>query len=131
MTIEQKIKELENIRDAYDDEREHCALWSGGCCGNKAACVNHFKNGCIEDKKEVEQLIDWLNDYRSRLRKEIASRPKELYAIEHIPSGKIIFNARGGCYKHLDEAKAKLDECGLCYRIVTYKLQEGGTDGQT
>ena len=125
MTLEKKIAELENIRDSYDSVRENCALWSSGCCGNKVACVNHFKNGCIGDKKEVEQLIEWLTDYRNRLRKEIEFRPKELYAIEHIPTGHIIFNARGGCYKHLDEAKNKLsrvdDDCG----IVTYKLQEG------
>lgn len=128
LTIGQKIAELENIRDSYDVVREHCALWSSGCCGNKVACANRFKNGCIGDKKEVEQLIEWLTDYRARLRKEEEFRPKELYAIEHIPSGKIIFNARGGCYKHLDEAEAKLEKVDGKCRIVTYKLQEGDAD---
>lgn len=40
-------------------------------------------------------------------------------------SGKIIFNARGGCYKHLDEAENKLSRIDGDCRIVTYKLQEG------
>lgn len=126
MTIEQKIAELENIRDSYDSVREHCALWSSGCCGNKVVCAHNFKNGCVGDKKGVEQLIEWLTDYRNRLRKEIEFRPKELYAIEYVPSGKIIFNARGGCYKHLDEAKARFKKLGEeNYRIITYKLKEG------
>lgn len=129
MTIEQKIAELENVRDSYDAVREHCVLWSGGCSGNKVACVNHLKNGCIGYKKEVEQLIEWMTDYRNRLRKEIEFRPKELYAIEHIPTGHIIFNARGGCYKHLDEAENKLSRIDGDCRIVTYKLQEGDSDG--
>jgi len=103
MTIEQKIKDLEKAAEVY-------------------------RNACVPCG-DIEQEIAWLNDYRNRLRKEIQFRPKELYALEHIPTGKIIFNARGGCYKHLDEAKAKLDKCGLCYRIVTYKLQEGDSDG--
>ena len=125
ITIEQKIAELENVRDSYDSVREHCALWSSGCCGNKVACVHNFKNGCIGDKKEVEQLIEWLTDYRNRLHKEEEFRPTTLYAIEHCPSGKIIFNARGGCYKHWDEAKNKLSRVDGDCRIVTYKLQEG------
>lgn len=45
--------------------------------------------------------------------------------IEHIPTGHIIFNARGGCYKHLDEAENKLSRIDGDCRIVTYKLQEG------
>jgi len=110
--------------------REHCALWTSGCCGNKVACVHNFKNGCVGDEKEVEQLIEWLTDYRNRLRKEIEFRPTTLYAIEYVPSGKIIFNTRGGCYKHLDEAEVRLAELGEeNYRIVTYKLQEGDSDG--
>ena len=125
MTIERKIAELENIRDSYDAVRERCAEWKKGCCGQKVSeCVSCFKNGCIGDKKEVEQLIEWLTDYRNRLRKEIEFRPKELYAIEHIPTGHIIFNARGGCYKHLDEAENKLSRVDGDCRIVTYKLQE-------
>lgn len=127
MTLEQKIKDLENIRDSYDAVRERCAEWKKGCCGQKdSECVNYFKNGCVGDRDNVNQLIEWLTDYRNRLRKEIEFRPKELYAIEHIPTGKIIFNARGGCYKHLDEVEAKLSKIDGGCRIVTYKLQEGG-----
>lgn len=101
MTLEQKIKDLEEVAErlkAYDLD---CA--------------------------DIKQEIAWLTDYRNRLRKEIEFRPKELYAIEHCPSGKIIFNARGGCYKHLDEVTTKLAKLREeSYRIVTYKLQEGG-----
>ena len=100
MTLEQKIKDLEETAER----------------------LKKYDLGCAD----IEQEIAWLTDYRNRLRKEIEFRPTELYAIEHCPSGKIIFNARGGCYKHLDEAETKLaklreESC----RIVTYKLQEG------
>ena len=81
---------------------------------------------CDFDCDDIEQEIAWLTDYRNRLRKEIEFRPKELYAIEYIPTGHIIFNARGGCYKHLDEAENKLSRIDGDCRIVTYKLQEGG-----
>lgn len=99
MTIEQKIKDLEKAVKAYMDA------------------------GVICD--DIKQEIVWLTDYKNRLRKEIEFRPKELYAIEHIPTGHIIFNARGGCYKHLDEAENKLSRVDGNCRIVTYKLQEG------
>jgi len=99
MTIEQKIKDLEKAVKAYRDAGVPC--------------------------DDIEQEIDWLTDYRNRLRKEIEFRPTTLYAIEHIPTGHIIFNARGGCYKHLDEAENKLSRIDGDCRIVTYKLQEG------
>ena len=98
MTLEQKIKDLEKTAESYRS--------AGVPCG------------------DVEQEIAWLTDYRNRLRKEIEFRPKELYAIEHIPTGHIIFNARGGCYKHWDEAENKLSRIDGDCRIVTYKLQE-------
>jgi len=99
MTIEQKIKDLEKAVKAYRDAGVPC--------------------------DDIEQEIDWLTDYRNRLRKEIEFRPTTLYAIEHIPTGHIIFNARGGCYKHWDEAENKLSRIDGDCRIVTYKLQEG------
>ena len=99
MTLEQKIKDLEELVKSY--------MSAGIPCD------------------DIEQEIAWLTDYRNRLRKEIEYRPKELYAIEHIPTGHIIFNARGGCYKHLDEAENKLSRVDGDCRIVTYKLQEG------
>ncbi len=98
MTIEQKIKDLEEMAKSY--------MSAGIPCD------------------DIKQEIEWLTDYRNRLRKEIEFRPKELYAIEHIPTGHIIFNARGGCYKHLDEAENKLSRTDGDCRIVTYKLQE-------
>ena len=51
---------------------------------------------------------------------------KRLYAIQNIATGEIIFNARGGAYKKLEEALTKLDklESGK-YRLVTYELKEG------
>ena len=100
MTLEQKIKDLEEMAER----------------------LKKYDLGCAD----IEQEIEWLTDYRNRLRKEIEFRPTTLYAIEHCPSGKIIFNARGGCYKHLDEAETKLAKLREeSYRIVTYKLQEG------
>ena len=99
MTIEQKIKELEELAKLHRSRDLSC--------------------------DDIEQEIEWLTDYRNRLRKEIEFRPTTLYAIEHIPTGKIIFNARGGCYKHWDEAENKLSRIDGDCRIVTYKLQEG------
>lgn len=99
MTIEQKINELKTVASRFEQCHANC--------------------------DDIKQEIEWLTDYRNRLRKEIEFRPKELYAIEHIPTGHIIFNARGGCYKHLDEAENKLSRTDGDCRIVTYKLQEG------
>lgn len=100
MTLEQKIKDLEKTVRTFKEHRMTC--------------------------EDIEQEIAWLTDYRNRLRKEIEFRPTTLYAIEHIPTGHIIFNARGGCYKHWDEAENKLSRIDGDCRIVTYKLQEGG-----
>ena len=101
MTLDQKIANLEKTAESYRSR--------------------HLPHD------DIEQLIAWLTDYRNRLRKETEFRPTKLYAIEHIPTGHIIFNARGGCYKHLDEAETKLAKLREeSYRIVTYKLQEGG-----
>lgn len=53
-------------------------------------------------------------------------RPTELYAVEDYVSGKIIFNARGGCYKDIADATNKIErltkENGGTYRIVKYVL---------
>ena len=100
MTIEQKIADLEKTVKTFKAHRMTC--------------------------EDIELEIAWLTDYRNRLRKEVEFRPATLYAIEHIPTGKIIFNARGGCYKHWDEAEAKLSKIDGDCRIVTYKLQRGG-----
>ena len=99
MTLEQKIKDLENTVKAFKAHRMTC--------------------------EDIEHEIEWLTDYRNRLRKEIEFRPTELYAIEHIPTGHIIFNARGGCYKHWEEAEKKLSKIDGDCIIVTYRLQEG------
>lgn len=98
MTIEQKIKNLEELVETLKEYNVEYA--------------------------DIEQEIEWLTDYRNRLSKEEEFRPTTLYAIEHVPSGKIIFNARGGCYKHLEDANAKLSKYDCNYRIIKYKLQE-------
>ncbi len=53
-------------------------------------------------------------------------RPTELYAVEDCVSGKIIFNARGGCYKEIADVTDKIarltKENGGTYRIVKYVL---------
>lgn len=55
-------------------------------------------------------------------------RPTELYAVEDWITGKIIFNARGGCYKDIAEVSDKLKrltkENGDIYRIVKYVLSD-------
>lgn len=84
-----------------------------------------FSNiGCPEQSMEYQQAAEWLEDYKRLLKKEI-NRPVELYAIEEISSGKIIFNARGGAYKDKELAIRKLNELGSCsHRLVIYKLLE-------
>lgn len=53
-------------------------------------------------------------------------RPTELYAVEDCISGKIIFNARGGCYKDIAEVTDKIarltKENGGTYRVIKYVL---------
>ena len=55
MTIEQKIKDLEEVAKRLKEYDLDCA--------------------------DIKQEIAWLTDYRNRLRKEIEFRQKELYAI--------------------------------------------------
>lgn len=49
--------------------------------------------------------------------------PYVLYAIEEIATGKVIFNARGGCYKEPKDVAKKLKKLGGTnnYRIIVYK----------
>jgi hypothetical protein len=53
-------------------------------------------------------------------------RPTELYAVEDCISGKIIFNARGGCYKDVEDVADKIarltKENDGTYRMVKYVL---------
>lgn len=53
-------------------------------------------------------------------------RPTELYAVEDCISGKIIFNARGGCYKDIADVTDKIarltKEKGGIYRVIKYVL---------
>ena len=53
-------------------------------------------------------------------------RPTELYAVEDCISGKIIFNARGGCYKDIADVTDKIarltKENGGTYRVIKYVL---------
>ena len=53
-------------------------------------------------------------------------RPTELYAVEDCISGRIIFNARGGCYKDISDVADKIKrlekENDGTYRMVKYVL---------
>lgn len=75
----------------------------------------------LELEYKNTQLIKWLEEYKQLKALQI-KRPTELYAIEDITTGEIIFNARGGCYRQIDEAKTKLRKLGDGYKIVKYKL---------
>lgn len=75
----------------------------------------------LELEYKNTQLIKWLEEYK-QLKALQVKRPTELYAIEDIVTGEIIFNARGGCYRQIDEAKTKLRKLGDGYKIVKYKL---------
>lgn len=80
------------------------------------------RNLCdLELEYKNTQLIKWLEEYK-QLKALQVKRPTELYAIEYIVTGEIIFNARGGCYRQIDEAKTKLRKLGDGYKIVKYKL---------
>lgn len=94
MTLDERINELKSLN------------------GNLSDLESEYKNA---------QLIKWLEEYKQLKALQI-KRPIELYAIENIKTGEIIFNARGGCYKHIDEAKTKLRKLGDGYEIVKYKL---------
>lgn len=94
MTLDEKINELKSL--------------NGNLCD-------------LESEYENAQLIKWLEEYK-QLKHLQVKRPIELYAIEDIATGEIIFNARGGCYRHIDEAKTKLRKLGDGYKIVKYKL---------
>lgn len=94
MTLDERINELKSLN------------------GNLCDLESEYKNA---------QLIKWLEEYKQLKALQI-KRPTELYAIEDIKTGEIIFNARGGCYKHIDEARTKLRKLGNGYQIVKYKL---------
>ena len=98
MTLDERINELKNELKSL----------SGNLCDLELG----YKN---------TQLIRWLEDYK-QLKALQVKRPTELYAIEDIATGEIIFNARGGCYRQIDEAKTKLRKLGDGYKIVKYKL---------
>lgn len=78
---------------------------------------------CTECAKENFQLAKWLDELEKRREKEAVFRPEKLYAIEHINTGKIIFNARGGAYKKHEDVEGKLKRLGEGYRIVVYTLE--------
>lgn len=94
MTLDEKINELKSLN------RNLCDLES------------EYKNA---------QLIKWLEEYKQLKALQI-KRPTELYAIENMITGEIIFNARGGCYREKEAVKRKVKELGTNYRIVKYRL---------
>lgn len=94
MTLDERINELKSLN------------------GNLCDLELEYKN---------KQLIEWLEEYKQLKALQI-KRPTELYAIENISTGEIIFNARGGCYRDKEAAKRKVKELGMNYRIVKYRL---------
>lgn len=94
MTLDEKINELKSL--------------NGNLCD-------------LESEYENAQLIKWLEEYR-QLKALQVKRPTELYAIENITTGEIIFNARGGCYREKEAVKRKVEKLGTNYRIVKYRL---------
>lgn len=94
MTLDERINELKSLSgNLYDLELE-------------------YKN---------TQLIKQLEEYR-QLKALQVKRPTELYAIEDMTTGEIIFNARGGCYRDKEAVKRKVKELGANYKIVKYRL---------
>lgn len=81
------------------------------------------RNLCdLESEYKNAQLIKWLEEYKQLKALQI-KRPTELYAIENMTTGEIIFNARGGCYRDKEAVKRKVKELGAKnYRIVKYRL---------
>lgn len=94
MTLDERINELKSLN------------------GNLCDLESEYKNA---------QLIKWLEEYKQLKALQIKS-PTELYAIKDIATGEIIFNARGGCYRQIDEVEKKLRKLGDGYKIVKYKL---------
>ena len=80
MTLDERINELKSLN------------------GNLCDLESEYKNA---------QLIKWLEEYK-QLKALQMRRPTELYAIENITTGDIIFNARGGCYGEKEAAKRKV-----------------------
>ena len=82
-----------------------------------------------ECREEHRQLAEWLRELQSYKTRDARFRPRKLYALEHISTGKIIFNARGGAYKLREEAEDKLKRLGgKGYRIIVYELRAEGAE---
>ena len=94
MTLDEKINELKSLN------------------GNLCDLELEYKN---------TQLIKWLEELKQLKALQI-KRPTELYAIENMTTGEIIFNARGGCYRDKEAVKRKVKELGANYKIVKYRL---------
>lgn len=79
--------------------------------------------GTVIDTITLEKIIDAIP--------VTEEKPTELYAILDADNDKIIFNARGGCYRDKNDAERKRRQLinsteyadNLSYRVVTYKLQ--------
>ena len=69
---------------------------------------------------KINEIIDYINN-------EVEKRPKVLYGVENIHTGKITFNARGGAYQDKNAACRKMVELGVKdHRVVENKLEEKG-----
>ena len=90
-------------------------------------CIGYAKDGFGRKIRSVQHLWSYVFPEGTSVTIGVddnIKRPLRLYAIENIKTKDLIFNARGGTYKDLDAATAKLKELGDGYRIVEYKLQE-------
>ena len=87
-------------------------------------CKMYANDDCFPYKDKYKNVAEWLEDYKSIIMSD-RQRPRKLYAIEEMSTGKIIFNARGGCYKSIEEANTKIAKLGeSTHKIITYKLVE-------
>lgn len=87
-----------------------------------------YKQGASDMENAKQLIIDGLLKQIKSLEQKAISRPIELYAVEDCIGGNIIFNARGGCYREVDDASDKISRLlkehnDKRYRIVTYRLQ--------
>lgn len=87
-----------------------------------------YEQGATDMENAKQIVIDDLLEQIKVLKKQLITRPIELYAVEDCISGNIIFNSRGGCYRDVADANDKISRLlkehnDKSYRIVTYKLQ--------
>ena len=126
MELIDAIKKINESALTLENRSKTCPYFSQTLCDGSVKC-RLYSDGvaCVTAAQDNRKLANWLSDYDRMLRKEIEFHPKVLYAIEDTTTHKIIFNARGGCYKHFGDVEKKLEKLGdKKYKIVNYKLEE-------